>query len=139
MNQSFIPRSGDLLWCHFPTIEHRSISAKARIVLVLEASKVDGIWHVTVAKGTSKRINERFQGEFVIDQHDGEEVIRQTGIIMDTKFSLARIETLPLEDRWFSVAPWKPCGNTPKIGRLPVEIKRISTKLNEAARSAGLI
>ena len=91
------PQVGAILWARMPE-DGGDAKAKMRPVVVLDVSNQNGLTYVTVAKGTSKHIDEVFLGEFIVRSPVDQECC---GLNKPTKFQLQRRETLPLTEAWF--------------------------------------
>ena len=65
---------------------------------------------VSVAYGTSQKLNRIYSGEFQITQIDSPAAYAMVGLSFDTKFDLRTILSLPFNQEWFSVPPHAPHG-----------------------------
>ena len=120
---SFAPQVGDILWAFLPE-DGCATKAKERPVIVLDVSEKNGLPYLTVAKGTSKKIEVVYMGEFVVNKPQD---LASCGLSVVTKFQLRRYETLPFSADWFSA-------RTPK--NLPAHLIK---QLIRAAQEAGHI
>ena len=112
-----LPALGEIVYCRFP--ESAGIPAsKPRPALVVGRVEFDdGTIGVSVAYGTSKRVDELKSGEFAITPQEPA-AYKLSGLSFATKFDLRRIESLPYTDEWFRVPPSLPHGQHPKLGTL---------------------
>lgn len=119
-----VPKPGDIVWCRFPQEKSLQPGPKPRPALVLRVGEIDGVPAVAIAYGTSQKVERLFPGEFAILPSDGA-AYTASGLSYPTKFNLARSIELPINDRWFAVAPGAPFGQQPKLGVLhPSLMKR---------------
>ncbi len=125
---------GTILWCRFPEQGALDPGPKPRPALVIAVGEIDGKTAVEVAYGTSRKTDRIFPGEFLIEPVDGE-AFKLAGLSYPTKFNLARRVELPLNERWFGVAPGAPFGQTPQMGILhPALMKRARAAFKAASR-----
>jgi hypothetical protein len=119
------PTAGDVVWCHFP--DHIHPKPKPRPALILAVKEDDGgRIFVTVAYGTSQKMNRLFSGEFRIAQAEHPAAYASAGLSHDTKFDLKNALELPFQDDWFSVPPHAPHGQNPKLGTLHPSMVRVA-------------
>lgn len=112
------------MWSRFPQEKTLVPAPKPRPALVLTVGEIDGAPAVSIAYGTSQKVERLFPGEFAILQSDGA-AYAASGLSFPTKFNLSRTVELPYNDRWFTVAPGTPFGQQPKLGVLhPSLMKR---------------
>ena len=121
---SCAPQVGDILWAFLPE-EGSATKAKERPVIVLDVSEQNGLPYLTVAKGTSKKTEVVYMGEFVVNKPQD---LASCGLTLATKFQLRRYETLPFSSDWFNTQ--KPIVNIPK---------HLIKQLIRAAQEAGHI
>ena len=111
------PKPGDIVWCRFPDEKMLHPAPKARPALVWRVGKIAGQPAVTIAYGTSQKVDRLFPGEFAIVPADGA-AYTVSGLSYPTKFNLARSVELPYDNRWFAVPTGAPFGQQPKLGVL---------------------
>lgn len=102
------PAVKDILLCRFPDDDSGRPGQKPRPVIVQE---LDGDWLV-VAYGTSRRLDDVRQSEFVVYPDP------KNGLDRATKFSLSRQYRLPMTWEFFQVPRGRPFGKSPKMGAL---------------------
>ena len=121
------PDAGDIVWCRFPDSIHSQ--PKPRPALIIDVKMDDAaLIFVSVAYGTSQKLNRVYSGEFQITQIDNPAAYAMAGLSFDTKFDLRAILSLPFNQEWFSVPPHAPHGQNPKLGTLhPSMVKVAST------------
>jgi hypothetical protein len=96
----------------------------------------DGGIGVSVAYGTSKKLNDLHSGEFTITRDDGDAYVH-SGLSFSTKFNLARRANLPYTDEWFRVPPAPRFGQNPKLGLLhPSLVRRAQAAFEAISRPA---
>ena len=119
------PEVGDIVWCLFPHELSKQPGPKPRPALVIKLfQKSDAHFIVSIAYGTSQKIDTLFPGEFLIDHRDGD-AWKLSGLSYATKFDLNRTVQLPFNSRWFAPPSEAPFGQTPKLGVLhPSLVKR---------------
>lgn len=131
MTKSFrpLPAPGEIVWCRFP--EHLGVPGpKARPALVLGTDSDSDA--VRVAYGTTKRVHEKFSGEFEITPIDGV-AFAVSGLSYPTKFDFRKTYILPYTEEWFAVPPSPRHGANPKIGILhPSLMKRAEAAFKAA-------
>ena len=119
------PLAGDNVWCHFP--DQMNPKPKPRPGLILLTKEDDhGFLFVTVAYGTSQKINRLYSGEFRITKSEHSAAYTSAGLSYDTKFDLKHVIELPFTDDYFSVPPHAPYGQNPKLGTLHPSLVRIA-------------
>jgi PemK-like, MazF-like toxin of type II toxin-antitoxin system len=118
------PKPGDIVWCRFPQDRTLRPGPKPRPALVVKVGFIGEETAVTVAFGTSQKVDNLFAGEFAITPADGA-AYRASGLSYPTKFNFAQQVELPYNDRWFDAPPGMPFGPQPKLGVLhPSLVKR---------------
>jgi hypothetical protein len=83
----------------------------------------DGIV-VTVAYGTSQKVQQLTAGEFAIRKAESKAAYELAGLSYDTKFDLRNRVELPWNDNFFAVPPNPTHGQTPKLGSLHIGMER---------------
>lgn len=122
-NRSSSPQAGDIVFARIPETGGNA-KGKLRPALVLDVTTKNGLPYLLVAKGTSQRVDERFSGEFAVQD---KVCIAACGLLEPTKFKLHSTELLPYTDTWFVMKVY---------GRVPQTSMR---DFRDAAREAGLI
>lgn len=118
------PEIGDIVWCRFPELPSTEPAFKCRPALVISVgSRPDGVRMAVVAYGTSKHVDQRYPGQFVVRPQDGD-AFDLTGLAHATRFDLKKRVTLPWNDMWFDVAPNEPFGHHPKMGLISLSLER---------------
>ena len=108
---------GEIVYCRFPESAGTPAS-KPRPALVVGRVEFDnGAIGVSVAYGTSKRVDDLKSGEFAITPREPA-AYKLSGLSFATKFDLRRVESLPYTEEWFRVPPSRPHGQQPKLGTL---------------------
>lgn len=103
---------------------------KPRPALVTAVGQADNRPTAFVAYGTSRKVHQLFPGEFAILSTE-RPAFDAAGLTSSTKFDLARIFELDVNDLWFAVAPGAPYGQTPKLGILhPSLVRRAEAAYN---------
>lgn len=123
------PSAGEIVWCHFP--DNLNLKAKARPALVCQVI-IDNHKRcfVTVAYGTSKKLDRLYKNEFLLSRESCLESFYLAGLSYDTKFDLGNRVELPFNSDYFSVPPRAPFGENPKMGLLnPRLIEFLETKI----------
>jgi hypothetical protein len=111
------PAAGDIVWCHFPDgIRPRAKARPALVIAVWDGSSAP--FDVKVAYGTSQRTNSLHRGEFAILRNKHPTAYCAANLSYDTKFDLRNVIDLPYTTDWFSVPPFAPNGQCPKLGIL---------------------
>jgi hypothetical protein len=119
------PTAGEIVWCHFP--DHIRPRPKPRPGLIVSVKEDEhGHLFVSVAYGTSQKINRLYSGEFRITQQEHPSAYQAAGLSYDTKFNLKNILELPFLEDYFSVPPHAPHGQTPKLGTLHPSMVKIA-------------
>lgn len=127
------PKEGDVVWCRFPELpDVTRPGPKARPALVVAVGQINGAPVVTVAYGTTQRVDYLFPAEFAITRADGD-AFEATGLEHDTKFNLAKRVDLPYDTTWFDVAPRIRHGQSPKMGHVTMALER---RLRKAVMAA---
>ena len=112
------PEPGDIVWCRFPERPRHKPGPKPRPALVLQVvQRTDGV-EVTVAYGTSQKLDRMHAGEFAIRKRQDHAAYALAGLSYDTKFNLANALRLPWTDEFFAVPPDPTFGQCPKLGNL---------------------
>lgn len=118
------PAPGDIVWCLFPDLPRRSPGPKPRPALVCSAAEHEDGVAVTVAYGTSERLNRLRTGEFAITRQGSPAAYSSAGLSFDTKFDLKQSVELPWNEDFFAVPPQAPHGQHPKLGSLHASMMR---------------
>lgn len=128
------PEPGDIVWCRFPDRARDLAGLKPRPALVITVTQYTDGASVTVAYGTSQKLNRLVAGEFAIRKVDNFAAFTTAGLSYDTKFRLSDTLELPWTDEFFAVPPSPHQGQTPKLGTLhPTLMKAFAS----AAKSRG--
>lgn len=122
-HRSSSPQAGDIVFSFIPEICGKT-KGKLRPALVLDVTTKNGLPYLLVAKGTSQRVEERYSGEFAVQD---KESMSACGLHVPTKFKLHCTELLPYSESWFVM---KVCGRVPQTSM---------RDFRDAAREAGLI
>lgn len=118
------PDPGDIVWCRFPQRPRDVPGPKPRPALVLAVTeREDGIV-VTVAYGTSQKMQQLAAGEFAIRKAENKAAYELAGLSYDTKFDLRNRVELPWNDSFFAVPPNPLHGQIPKLGSLHIGMER---------------
>ena len=126
------PDAGDIVWCCFPDSIHAR--PKPRPALVIDVQMDDAaLFFVSVAFGTSQKLNRLYSGEFQITQKDNPAAYALAGLSFDTKFDLRTILSLPFNQEWFAVPPHAPHGQNPKLGTLHPSMVKVASTAYKAA------
>lgn len=112
------PEAGDIVWCRFPQRPRDKPGPKPRPALVVSVAKYDDGISVTVAYGTSKKLDRMLSGEFAIRKATNSAAFAMAGLSFDTKFNLRNMVNLPWNENFFGVPPDARHGQTPKMGSL---------------------
>lgn len=127
-----VPTAGEIVWCHFP--DEISLKPKPRPSLIVSTKEDEyGRIYVTVAYGTSQKLNRLFSGEFQINKAEHPAAYISAGLSYDTKFDFRNILELPYNDAYFSVPAMAPYGQSPQLGILHPSIARIAAAAFSAA------
>ena len=94
----------------------------------------DGV-AVTVAYGTSQKLNRLLAGEFAITKLANPAAYSAAGLSFDTKFNVKQAVALPWTDEFFAVPPKAPMGQNPKLGSLHASVYRAAQAAHQAAQS----
>lgn len=128
------PEPGDIVWCHFPQRPRDVPGPKPRPALVLSvAIREDGIV-VTVAYGTSQKVQQLAAGEFAIRKAENKAAYELAGLSYDSKFDLRNRIDLPWNDTFFAVPPNPAYGQIPKLGSLHIGLERALKAAAKAIR-----
>jgi hypothetical protein len=131
------PTPGDIVWCHFPELPHRSPGPNPRPALVCEVTiREDGV-SVTVAYGTSQGLRRLHAGEFAITKQGHLAAYGAAGLSFDTKFDLRQRIELPWTEDFFTVPANAPHGQRPKLGSLHASMMRALQAAYQALREEG--
>ena len=122
------PSAGEIVWCMFPYLPNLAPGSKPRPVLIVKIFDNEAPeYGVSVAYGTSQKVDKILSGEFAIKQPADQAAYQLAGLSFDTKFSFNQTFTLPYNDTWFKPPPVATFGNTPKLGLLhPALTTRVS-------------
>ena len=96
----------------------------------------DGI-AVSVAYGTSQKLDRLVVGEFLLRKADNAAAFQLAGLSHDTKFDLGKTVELPWNETFFAVAPEARFGQTPKLGSLHASMMKAVAGAARAARRSG--
>ncbi len=118
------PEPGDIVWCRFPQRPRDLPGPKPRPALVLVVTEREDGVSVTVAYGTSKKLDRLAAGEFAIRKDRSKAAYEMAGLAYDTKFDLRNRVELPWNDAFFAVPPNPKHGQTPKLGSLHIGMER---------------
>lgn len=118
------PDPGDIVWCRFPQRPRDVPGPKPRPALVLAVTEHEDGIVVTVAYGTSQRMQQLVSGEFAIRKAEHKAAYDLAGLSYDTKFDLRNRVDLPWNDTFFGVPPNPVHGQTPKLGSLHIAMER---------------
>lgn len=128
------PEPGDIVWCRFPQRPRDRPGPKPRPALVLRVTEYEAGYAVTVAYGTSQRLDRLVAGEFAIRKLDSPAAFALAGLSFDTKFDLREKVDLPWDEAFFGVPPSPTWGQTPKLGTLHPCLMKALTSAARAAR-----
>jgi hypothetical protein len=129
------PEPGDIVWCRFPQRARDVPGPKPRPSLVLVVTQHEDGYTVTVAYGTSKKLDRLVGGEFAIRKLESPTAYALAGLSFDTKFSLRERLELPWDDEFFGIPPDPRHGQTPKLGSLhPCLMKALASAARAAKR-----
>jgi len=133
-----VPAPGDVVWCRFPEDEGIRPSPKARPALILAVQDDVSPVRVRVAYGTSRDTGELAPWEFRIGPEDGV-AFTASGLALATKFSMRKVVVLDYTDLWFSSAPGRPVGDTPRLGILhPAILPRARSAFEATLKSLSV-
>jgi hypothetical protein len=126
------PKPGDIVQCRFPQDKIRQPGPKERPALVIDVEEYespDGSTEVfvTVAYGTSERVDDRHPGELTIERDDP-----HAGLSFDTKFDIGNRVKLPFDNEWFAPSPNRHFGDHPKRGLLHTADVKLKRRLSSA-------
>jgi hypothetical protein len=114
------PDPGDIVWCRFPQRPRDVPGPKPRPALVVSVTEHEDGIAVTVAYGTSQKLDRLAAGEFAIRKAQNRATYEMAGLSYDTKFDLRNRVELPWSDTFFAVPPNPAHGQTPKLGSLHI-------------------
>jgi hypothetical protein len=114
------PDPGDIVWCRFPQRPRDVPGPKPRPALVVAVTEHEDGIAVTVAYGTSQKLDRLAAGEFAIRKVQNRAAYEMAGLSYDTKFDLRNRVELPWSDIFFTVPPNPTHGQTPKLGSLHI-------------------
>lgn len=126
------PSAGDIVWCRFPNAIVARPKPRPSLIIDVQIDESD-IFFVSVAFGTSQKLNRLYSGEFQINQHDNPAAFAMAGLSFDTKFDLRNILILPFDIDWFAVPPHAPHGQNPKLGTLHPSMVRVASAAYKVA------
>jgi hypothetical protein len=132
-----LPAPGDIVWCRFPELPRRNPGPKPRPALVCDVTEHEDGVAVTVAYGTSQKLNRLYAGEFAITKQDHPAAYASAGLSFDTKFNLGQLVELPWSQAFFAVPAQAPYGQQPKLGSLHASMMRTVQAAYVAARMDG--
>ncbi len=118
------PDPGDIVWCLFPQRPRDIPGPKPRPALVLDVDEHEFEIIVTVAYGTSQKVQRLATGEFAIRKTENKAAYELAGLSFDTKFDLRNRVGLPWDDTFFAVPPDPTYGQTPKLGSMHIGLER---------------
>jgi len=124
--------AGEIVWCHFPDNIHPKPNARPGLITSTKEAD-DGRLFVSVAYGTSQKIDRLYEGDFRITKSEHPAAFASAGLSYDSKFDLSKILELPFNDTYFSVPPKAPYGQIPKLGALHPSMVRIAAAACSAA------
>lgn len=126
------PLAGDIVWCHFPDGLRPKPKPRPGLILVVKEND-EGQIFLSVAYGTSQKIDRLYSGEFLISRLAHPAAFASAGLSYDTKFDFRNVLELPFNDNYFAVPPHAPHGQIPKLGTLHPSMVRIAGIAFEAA------
>ena len=126
------PDAGDIVWCRFPDSIHARPKPRPALVIDVQMDEA-ALFFVSVAFGTSQKLNRLYSGEFQITQKDNSAAYALAGLSFNTKFDLRTILFLPFNQEWFFVPPHAPHGQNPKLGTLHPSMVRVASNAYKAA------
>ena len=118
------PDPGDIVWCRFPQRPRDVPGPKPRPALVVAVTEHEDGIAVTVAYGTSQKLDRLAAGEFAIRKVQNKAAYEMAGLSYDTKFDLRNRVALPWNDTFFAVPPNPAHGQTPKLGSLHIRMEQ---------------
>lgn len=127
------PTAGEIVWCHFPDAINLKPKPRPSLIIATKEDEVGQLF-VTVAYGTSKKLNRLFSGEFQITKAENPAAYISAGLSYDTKFDFRNTLELPFNDDYFSVPVMAPYGQNPQLGILHPSMTRIAAAAFFAAR-----
>lgn len=126
------PDAGDIVWCRFPDSIHARPKPRPALVIDVQMDEA-ALFFVSVAFGTSQKLNRLYSGEFQITQKDNSAAYALAGLSFNTKFDLRTILFLPFNQEWFFVPPHAPHGQNPKLGTLHPSMVKVASTAYKAA------
>ena len=126
------PDAGDIVWCRFPDSIHARPKPRPALVIDVQIDEA-ALFFVSVAFGTSQKLNRLYSGEFQITQKDNSAAYALAGLSFNTKFDLRTILFLPFNQEWFAVPPHAPHGQNPKLGTLHPSMVKVASTAYKAA------
>jgi hypothetical protein len=129
------PAPGDIVWCRFPNLPHRSPGPKPRPALVCGITEREDGVSVTVAYGTSQGLSRLYRGEFAITKLGNPAAYGSAGLSYDTKCDFRQMVELPWNETFFAVPAQAPHGQNPKLGSLHASMMRAAQAAYRAVRS----
>lgn len=126
------PDAGDIVWCRFPDSIHARPKPRPALVIDVQMDEA-ALFFVSVAFGTSQKLNRLYSGEFQITQKDNSAAYALAGLSFNTKFDLRTILFLPFNQEWFFVPPHAPHGQNPKLGTLHPSMVKVASNAYKAA------
>lgn len=126
------PDAGDIVWCRFPDSIHARPKPRPALVIDVQMDEA-ALFFVSVAFGTSQKLNRLYSGEFQITQKDNSAAYALAGLSFNTKFDSRTILFLPFNQEWFSVPPHAPHGQNPKLGTLHPSMVKVASNAYKAA------
>lgn len=128
------PEPGDIVWCRLPERSRDKPGPKPRPALVLDVTQRDDGIELTVAYGTSRKLDRLAAGEFAIRQGDHPAAFELAGLSFDTTFDPRHTIALPWSGEFFDVPPMPRHGQKPKLGTLHATMVRAVEAALRAAR-----
>lgn len=129
------PDPGDIVWCRFPQRPRDVPGPKPRPALVVSVTEHEDGVTVTVAYGTSQKVDRLAAGEFAIRKAENKTAYEIAGLSYDTaKFDLRNKILLPWNDSFFAVLANPAHGQTPKLGSLHIGMTRALQAAAKAIR-----
>lgn len=131
-----LPEPGDIVWGNFPEDSREDPGPKPRPCLVISVSKTGNDYQITVASGTSKKLDKLYTGDVSITERLNKEAYQYAGLKLDTKFQLSVMKKLPWNDHFFGVRADKRFGDSPKIGKLHESMMRAFAAAYNAVKNS---
>lgn len=126
------PTAGEIVWCHFPDNFHPKPKPRPGLI-VLTKQDDEGHIFVSMAYGTSQKVDRLYSGEFRISKGEHPVAYASAGLSYDTKFDLRNVLELPFNEAYFSIPLHAPHGQMPKLGTLHPSMVRIAASAFAAA------